>query len=110
MKRDTLITLGIAAVALYLVYRLIEKFKEKAQDIADAIAAPIANAYVGVTLPGGVSINATIRLPDGRIIPADQVHVTKATNSDRMEFDYMGARYELLARTPAGPYQSRRLS
>lgn len=109
VKGDTLLIVGAIAVAAYVLYRLFAKAKEKVDAGADAIAQPIADAWLSWFLPDPVTVNASIRLPDGRMLDATAVHVTKEANGDRMIFAYMGKQYELLPRTPQGFYGSKLL-
>lgn len=110
MKKDTWVILGGIAIALYVAYKMFDKFKEKVNDFADALAKPIADAYIGITLPGDVSVNAQIRIPNGELISADSVNIAKTVGKEEFTFSYMGTRYQLLPRTAAGPYQARKLS
>lgn len=109
VKGDTLLIIGALAVAAYVIWKAFDKIKEKANDVADSIAEPIADAWLNWTLPDAVQVNATIRLPDGRMLDASAVHVTQTAGKEEMTFAYMGKRYQLLPRTPQGYYGSKLL-
>jgi hypothetical protein len=84
-----LILAGVAA-ALYLLWRAREKINAV---IDDNIAAPIANAWLGLTQPDPVSVNARVRLPSGLMIDADEIHI----ESDQT-FVYQKVRYRVTQR------------
>ena len=100
--KQWLIVAGVA-IALYVLWRAKETVKEavegakkKIDEAADGIAAPIANAYLAVTLPKPVSVNARLRLPSGLMIDADEIQL----NSD-MTYSYQKKRYKVTGRNPS---------
>lgn len=106
-KTETLLWIAVAGIVAYVLYKSITKVKEAAQATGDAIAVPIANAWLSWFLPNPVQVAATIRLPDGRMLEASAIHITQIAGTDTMTFDYLGRRYELLPRTPQGYYGSK---
>jgi hypothetical protein len=67
--RDILLYGGLAAVA-YLLYK---KFSNVANTAANAIAQPIANAYVDLTAPSAPIPQGSVLLPDGSNFPASDL-------------------------------------
>lgn len=109
VKGDTLLIIGALAVAAYVIWKAFDKIKDKANEIADDIAAPIADAWESVFLPDPVQVNASVRLPDGRMLDATVLHIVKTAGKEQFTFAYMGKTYELLPRTSQGYYSSKLL-
>ena len=78
--------IGLVLAAVYLMWKYANK-------VADDVAAPIADAIIGATLPGSVVVLGQVKLPDGRTIPMNGLVV-----DNRNQFTSGGKRYQLVSR------------
>jgi len=90
MKERDILFWGAVAVGAYWLY---SKFSTAAGTAANAIAAPIANAYVNLTSGAAPVAQGNIILPDGTAIPASSVQLTWYGNA--LTFVYGGSNYQL---------------
>jgi hypothetical protein len=85
---------GVGGFVAWWLYEQIAKVGAAGQKVGDAIAAPIADAWLAVTLPGQVNVTGTVLLPNGAgAVPMSQL----AVNAD-LKFKYMGVVYQLTGR------------
>jgi hypothetical protein len=93
MKLTTknLLTIAAIGVGIYLAWKFWATIKQKAAAAVDAVAAPIADAYSSLTLPGDVELIGNVRLPNGTEIPLNSLNVEPST----MSFTYLGNRYRI---------------
>jgi hypothetical protein len=83
---------GALGIAFYIVWR-------KASNTLEPVSNTIADAILGVTLPGDVQVVGTILLPNGNVIPVNGLAV-----DSQARFTYLGARYQLTGRNSNNQY------
>lgn len=86
-----LLLIALAGGALYLVWKAKEKIKEGVDDFADAIAAPIADAYLNISMPGAVTLTGIARFPNGYNVPMSKLSI----DPDTLTFTHLGVRYKI---------------
>lgn len=88
MKLSTVKDFAIVAAIIGVLYYL----WKNAQKASNVIAAPIADAIIGATLPGDVQIQGMIKLPDGRALSFSAIDML---NPNTLTFTFGGARYRI---------------
>lgn len=94
-----LLVAGVAAAAVLV--KFLTKIREGAEKVGDTIAAPIASVLAPVIVGRPVRVNASIRLPDGAVIDANEVAI-----KDDFSFKYNGRMYRLGPRGTDNIYSS----
>jgi hypothetical protein len=98
---------GALAVGAYLLWK---KFTSVASSAANAIAAPIANAFVDLTSPAAPVPQGSVILPDGTSFPAANLtNLNFGFNQGVAQFTYQGGTYSLSPHDANGNYVATRL-
>jgi len=113
----TLIEIAVVAGVGWFIYKLLDKGFDSAKDyitdaakaVTNAIAQPIASAYIKLTVPEPVNVTGAAILPDGRAIAFNDLAVKKMPNVEAFYFDYQFRRYQLGNRTAQGNYPTKLL-
>jgi len=95
--QERLIVAGVIGIALYFVWK-------KATDLTAPISDTIADAIIGVTLPGDVQVLGAIVLPNGTQIPVNGLAIDA-----QARFTYQGLRYQLTGRDSFNRYTAVRV-
>ncbi len=109
MKTQDAIEIILVAGVGWLVYKLLDYGKEKIDDFADMIAAPIAAVYIKFTLPEPVNVTGAAILPNGKAVSLSQLRVQKTAGKEEFWFVYDGHTYQLGPRSTQGNYPTRLL-
>lgn len=88
MRTSDYIVLGAAGAVLYALWKSKEQI-EKSLD--ENIAAPIADAWLGITLPGNITLTGTAVFPAGNRVAMSQLTIDPST----LTFIYLGQRYRI---------------
>lgn len=80
--------LALLGVGIYLLW----KFKDKADDFGQDAGALIAKIWSDLRLPAPVGVYGSAILPNGQVVPFNQLFV-----NDKMQFTFMGHVYKLTA-------------
>lgn len=93
--------IGIAAIGLgaYLLYRFWNAAKTVATAAGNAAAAPIADAYLALTLPGAVNVTGAVILPDGSAVQLNTLSV-----DSNAQVNIGGKTYQLTSHDANGNY------
>ena len=106
---ETILYLGIAAGAAWVIYQVVQAVKAAPGTIAaagsaavDAVSNPIAAAITQATLPAAMVPTGSILLPSGATIPAASVLLQFDELSNAAYFTYQGHQYLITQGTPSG--------
>lgn len=91
IKPETLGLFALAGGAVYLLWKAQEKIKQAADDVGDAIAAPIADSWLNIFMPGNVTLTGIAKFPSGYQVPMSQLSI----NSETLTFTHLGVRYKI---------------
>jgi len=86
----------VGGIALYFV---LKKVTQVASAAVEPVSDAIASAYLDATLPDAVNIQASIILPNGVHISANDIQL-----NDSMQFRYGGVLYTLTGRNADNNY------
>lgn len=88
MKASDYVVLGAAGAVLYALW----KSKEKVETTLDEnVAAPIANAWLNIFMPGHITLTGTAVFPTGYRVAMSQLTVDPST----LTFNHLGQRYRI---------------
>jgi hypothetical protein len=110
MKTSDVVVLGVAGIAVYVLYRLVSEFKEKVDKGTDAVAGFIATPLIKFLLPEPVGVNGSAILPNGKAVSMNAIYVQKMPNQEVFYFDYGGQRFQLGTRSTSGNYPTKLIS
>ena len=107
MKTRDIVIYGGLAIAAYFLYR---KFSVGINAAANAVAAPIANAWVNLTAPAAPAPQGSVVMPDGSYFDAANLtNMNRRWVGNALEFDSGGSTYALAPQVN-GNYQATRVS
>lgn len=90
--QEKLILYGAVGIALYYAFKRATNFVEPVSNV-------IADAIIGMTLPGNVQVLGVIVLPNGNQIPVNGLAI-----DSKAQFTYQGIRYTLTGRDSYNRY------
>jgi hypothetical protein len=97
-------TLVIGIVAYFAL-----KAMRGAQTVIDSVTQPAAEAWVRLTSGPRVTILGRVALPDGRLIPIQDILDAGGSVDSRGFFRWQGTTYQITGRNNAGDYSASRI-